>query len=626
MRGVVVVSCLALAASFAQAGDLERRLAVLYFKANLVKSEEADIVSDRLRSEFVNQKRFVVVDRKNMEAILKEQQVQLIDCTETECAIQMGEILNVRWIVLGSLSRVEGDYFMTAELVDVQTAQVRCSVNRMGQKMKDLFKVMPQVARELGCTFDEVGPVTPPVTPPPEPDRPYVAPLPVPVSTGTPPSVRILDAPKAVMNRRDAKRVSFRFLGEDERCIDGYRYQVDDGDPVETKRAQVDLTDVPRGSHVFQVQAKDCDGNYSTPQRKEFQVIDEPPSVRIVSPSSGQRVRGKTLAVVLEGSDDGAIARYRCAVKDPKEAVEQTGGTFSFDVADGRQRIYAQVIDDAGGQSAWVEQEVEFAFDDGTALAPSEAPKGFVALPSGTFTMGSPPGERGRDGGETPHQVTITKPFFMQTTEVTVEGWETVMGRAPSRFRNPQRPVDQVTWFDTIVYCNRRSQQEGLKPCYYGDERLSTVFEGTPPVEKGLVFWDATAPGYRLPTEAEWEYGCRAGTSTAYPWGDSLPDRTHCWFRDNAGSASHDVGETAANAWGLRDMNGNVAEWCWDWYGPLTGEPARDPTGPPRGELRVQRGGSWKTAAAACRSAARLGFAPGNRSATLGFRVVRNAR
>jgi formylglycine-generating enzyme required for sulfatase activity/TolB-like protein len=613
-------------AASATAGDLERRLAVLHFKANLVKPEEADIISERLRSEFVNQRNFVVVDRKNMETILKEQQVQLIDCTETECAIQMGEILNVRWIVLGSLSQVEGDYFMTAELVDVQTAQVRCSVNRMGQRLKDLFKIMPDAARELGCTSEKPVPIAPPIVPQAEPDRPYVAPLPVPTATGAPPTVRLLETPKGVMNVKDARLATFVFLGNDERCIEEYRYQLDDGEPVVTKRARAELAEVPRGSHVFQVQAKDCDGNYSEPHRFEFRVIDAPPSVRIVSPVSGERVRGTTLTVLLEGTDDGAIAHYRCAVNDPQAAVEQAAGTFSFEVAEGRQRIYAQAIDDGGSESEWLQQEVEFVYDDGLAAPiPFEAPEGFVAVPAGTFTMGSPPMEAGRDGGEASHEVTLPAPFFMQATEVTVAQWEAVLGKSPSRWRGPNRPVEQVTWFDAVIYCNRRSQQEGLKPCYYADKALTSAFGGNPPVESGEAWWDQSAPGYRLPTEAEWEYACRAGTTTAYPWGASMSGK-HCWFTDNAGSHTHEVATTTANAWGLFDMNGNVAEWCGDWYGEYPSEAVSNPLGPPQGTLRVQRGGSWRTRADACRSASRLGIVPGFQNDRLGFRVVRNAR
>jgi formylglycine-generating enzyme required for sulfatase activity len=240
-----------------------------------------------------------------------------------------------------------------------------------------------------------------------------------------------------------------------------------------------------------------------------------------------------------------------------------------------------------------------------------------VLIPAASFEMGS------RHGGadEQPvHKVWVDS-FLMDRREVTQALYEKV-GRLealpnPSHFKGQDLPVEQVTWPQAARFCNARSRFEGLRPCYNEDTGAC----------------DFNADGYRLPTEAEWEYACRAGTTTDYSFGNEARKLGDCaWLADNAGKKTHPVGEKKANPWGLFDMHGNVAEWCQDVYDKsyYQASPDRNPRGPAEGKEYVLRGGSWKSAAAALRSSYRLGENPGFSDACLardaiGFRCVRRA-
>ena len=209
----------------------------------------------------------------------------------------------------------------------------------------------------------------------------------------------------------------------------------------------------------------------------------------------------------------------------------------------------------------------------------------FRYCPPGTFTMGSPTTEEGRKGNETRHEVTLTKGFWMMETEVTQKQWKAVMGTNSSEFKGDDLPVETVTWNDCQEFC-KKCTQLGL------------------PVQ--------------LPTEAQWEYACRAGTTGAYA--GSLDEMA--WYGSNSASKTYPVGTKKPNAWGLYDMHGNVWEWCADWDGSYPSGSVTDPAGPSDGSLRVYRGGSWSSDAGDCRSACRFYCVPGDRDSRLGFRGV----
>jgi len=227
---------------------------------------------------------------------------------------------------------------------------------------------------------------------------------------------------------------------------------------------------------------------------------------------------------------------------------------------------------------------------------PSSAPKTIttssgiemVLIPAGEFIMGDDSG----DADEKPaHKVQVSA-FCMDTREVTQKAYESLMEKNPSKSKGPDKPVEQVDWYHAVLFCNIRSLKEGLKPCY-DTKSLACDFE---------------ADGYRLPTEAEWEYACRAGTQTKYSFGDDPAKLKTCaWFKANADKATHSVGQKAPNPCGLYDMHGNVAEWCHDSYSETyyqRGE-SKDPRGPSSGDKRVLRGGSWRANDEGCRSSAR---------------------
>ncbi len=235
-----------------------------------------------------------------------------------------------------------------------------------------------------------------------------------------------------------------------------------------------------------------------------------------------------------------------------------------------------------------------------------------VVIPAGWFEMGS------NDGGadEQPvHRVWISS-FLMDRYEVVQEQFKKFEFPDPSHFKNPQNPLEQINWTDAAMYCDERSRAEGLEPCY-NEETWECNF---------------AAAGYRLPTEAEWEYACRAGTKTKFSFGDDARRlNDYAWFTDSSSGSTHPVGQKKPNPWGLYDMHGNVTEWCNELYAAdfYKQSPEKDPTGPTAGRERVLRGGAWNSTAESCRSSYRASDPSINdtclASDAIGFRCVRKA-
>jgi len=233
-----------------------------------------------------------------------------------------------------------------------------------------------------------------------------------------------------------------------------------------------------------------------------------------------------------------------------------------------------------------------------------------VLIPGGWFEMGSDDGNQ--DEGPV-HRVWVD-PFLMDKYEVTQDQYAQLQLSDPSGFSGDRLPVEQQTWIDAVRFCNERSIQEGLDPCY----------------DEGTLECDFDANGYRLPTEAEWEYASRAGSTTAYSWGNDLRLMSqHAWTAENSGQRTHEVGTRRPNQWGLFDMSGNVAEWVNDYYGEsyYRSSPERNPRGPDDGEFRVLRGGAWDSSAEAILPTRRSFSASVDDGClvtdTVGFRCVR---
>ena len=271
--------------------------------------------------------------------------------------------------------------------------------------------------------------------------------------------------------------------------------------------------------------------------------------------------------------------------------------------------------------------------DTETALVSAPLPEvedELLRIPGGTFTMGSPETENWRGSDETQHTVTLSD-FYLSPFEVTQSEYEALTGGNFSAFRGENLPVENVSFLDAVRYCNLRSEAQGLTPVYR--------------MEEGQIFWDRSADGYRLPTEAEWEYACRGGTLTPFNNEKSIsPDEANYYghypyeieenyFNQSVlttrpgeyRQATVHVGSFAPNAFGLYDMHGNVNEWCWDCYGDYDASAVSNPHGPDSGTRRVYRGGGWNDFAKNLRSAYRAAGPADMASYNLGFRLARSA-
>jgi formylglycine-generating enzyme required for sulfatase activity len=249
----------------------------------------------------------------------------------------------------------------------------------------------------------------------------------------------------------------------------------------------------------------------------------------------------------------------------------------------------------------------------------------FVFIEGGSFVMGSPVYERGRNNGERQHRVRVNS-FFMAKYQITQEEYEEVMGTNPSIFKGTNLPVESVSWYDALEYCNKRSQQEGLNPVYTIDI-VRIDLNNLNSAMRWLVTWNREANGYRLPTEAEWEYAAKGGNESPgdFIFSGSNNQAEVAWYSGTSGGTTHPVGTKAANMLELYDMSGNVWEWCWDWYGDYATNVRPDPMGASLGSHRVIRGGSWYDSAAYIRSAFRNSWIPSNTNISIGFRIVRTA-
>jgi formylglycine-generating enzyme required for sulfatase activity len=292
--------------------------------------------------------------------------------------------------------------------------------------------------------------------------------------------------------------------------------------------------------------------------------------------------------------------------------------------------INKHIIWNLGSEHPNIEANYHFKVTADDGYVPP-VPGGFVLVPGGTFTMGRTTGTG--DSEELPtHSVTLNS-FYMGKYEVTQGEYQAIMGSNPAHNYGvgTSYPVYYVSWYSVIKYCNLRSMNEGLTPVYTISGTTNPANWGAVPTSNNST-WDAAicnwaANGYRLPTEAEWEYAARGGTNTPdYLYSGSNDINAVAWNLSNSSSASHIVGTKAANALGIYDMSGNVWERCWDWYSGsyYSSSPSTNPKGPTSGSARVVRGGSWYSGAGGCRVAFRNSVSPYTSYVWYGFRLCRS--
>jgi formylglycine-generating enzyme len=303
--------------------------------------------------------------------------------------------------------------------------------------------------------------------------------------------------------------------------------------------------------------------------------------------------------VLFETALDDAEAKYGLLQDALKDLEDAYGNAWE----QGQKKIDSLQRDLAQVRSSLDALERRMAQMGGTAVE-IEYSIPLTYVEGGTYEMGS----NDWDWTKPIHTVTVDS-FYIGTYEVTQDIYEQVMGNNPSKWEGSRLPVEQVTWHDAIAFANALSRRDGLEEVYT--------------INGQNVTCDWTKQGYRLPTEAEWEYAARGGQeSQGYTYAGSNTVGDVAWYRDNSSSKTHEVGGKKANELDLYDMSGNVWEWCWDWYGGYSAGAQTNPTGPSSGSGRVFRGGSWFHYATHVRSANRFYNTPSDRYYAIGFRLV----
>ncbi|MBD3222002.1 SUMF1/EgtB/PvdO family nonheme iron enzyme [bacterium] len=326
-------------------------------------------------------------------------------------------------------------------------------------------------------------------------------------------------------------------------------------------------------------------------------------AVRVEASAMPRRV-----VLTVYGAPDGAILARRAAEASSADVLVSLAARAAAQVAHALEGRATDLIDtpltDPGADRAAAERRVAALAD---AAGPNSLGMQMILVhPDAPFTP-APAGQEYIQARPLPDP---EAPYLLSATEVTQDQWTAVMGTNPSAFVGDRRPVERVNWLEAVAFCNRLSEMEGLEPAYVLDD--------------GTARWRPEATGYRLPTDAEWEYACRAGSLTMFGSGGRRDDLARVgWYARNAGGRTRDVARREANPWGFHDLHGNVWEWIWDPYATLPDLSPDNVEAPGAGPDRTMRGGSWYAPAIACRTTNFVRIDPIFRSCDLGFRVAR---
>jgi len=359
-------------------------------------------------------------------------------------------------------------------------------------------------------------------------------------------------------------------------------------------------------------------------------VSNDAPIISFISPAAGDSViKGGTMQIKVKmKAKKDLITKVKFMVDgflnqelDGQVSVTDTNRIFSWTAPTTVGTHTLKVIAQAPGDLESSATVANIRVVNAGAVSSS-----MVLVNGGTFQMGSTTGS----SYEQPvHSVTLAS-FQIGKYEVTQTEWVATMGSNPSYFTGDlNRPVEQISWYDIMVYCNKRSIAESLTPCYTINGSTNPTVWGTVPTSNYNATWDAaicnwTANGYRLPTEAEWEFAARGGNSSqGYTYSGSNTIGDVAWYSTNSSSTTHPVGTKLPNELGIYDMSGNVWEWNWDWYGSYSASAQTDPHGATTGSYRVIRGGSYNYGGG-CRVADRDGYDPFSWDYFIGFRLARS--
>ncbi len=431
-----------------------------------------------------------------------------------------------------------------------------------------------------------------------------------------------------------------------------------EGKPISEPNSMCGYVDVhmPPGSPVreldgerFAVIIVSVDGGYSAYIPDLSGCMAQGPDLESVKKTIQQCVTEHLLTAKHEGRPvEGPQSRCGyVVVATPKGAIDMTSRDFRFRFTDPipKPQLWWTPTESQLTTNASCGPALQVVLGNG---AGEELTMTFCLVPRGSFEMGSPKDEIGRDTRETLHRVQLTRNFYLKALPVTQREWKAVMGLNPSHFKNagPEAPVESVTWYDAVEFCNKLSDLEGLTQTYkIKDVERDNIGQ----IKSATVLANFKRLGYRLPTEAEWEHACRGETTTPIYTGEltiehggGCPELDQIgWYAENCAvdyegasewvnitqgvikAGTHPVAQKQPSPFGLYDVLGNVWEWCWDRYEPYEGGMVTDPVGSLRGPKRVMRGGAWSTVAKYCRAAKRVKVKPSKRAPILGLRIVR---